>query len=105
MVRVRSTGLDRGGSTEGIERCGFPSFDPRSNADFIQIRRVEDSIAAETGVETWNLDDSVCPRHRCTQFIDGTAMFHDDSHLNPEVIPRIRERMLGLVQQPQSSSN
>ena len=86
-----------------IERCGFPSFDPRSNADFIQIRRIEDSIAAETGVETWDLDDSVCPRHRCTQFIDGTAMFHDDSHLNPEVIERIRERMLKLVQQPQSS--
>jgi hypothetical protein len=87
------------------ERCGFPAFDPRSNAQLDQVRKIEASIVAETGVETWNLDDSVCLEHRCTQFIDGAAIFFDSSHLNPEVNPRIKKRLFELLQEPPATSN
>jgi peptidoglycan/LPS O-acetylase OafA/YrhL len=86
-----------------IGRCGFPSFDPRSKSKFDPARRVEASIVASTGVELWNLDDSICVEHRCTQFVDGAATFGDNAHLSPEGAPRLTGRLLELLQTPRPS--
>ncbi len=83
-----------------IDRCGFPSFDPRSTATLDRARRVEASIVASTGVETWNLDDSICLEHRCTQFVDGAATFGDSEHISPDGTTRLTERLLELLRQP-----
>ncbi len=83
-----------------LEHCGFPSFDPRSTAEFGHVRRIEASVVAATGVEIWNVDDAVCPEHRCTQFIDDKAIFGDSGHIRIEPNPRVRARLIELLQTP-----
>jgi hypothetical protein len=83
-----------------IERCAFPNFDPRSTKKFETVREVQASIVAATGVETWNLEDAICPEHRCSQFVDGTPTFGDDGHIASAGNPRLQERILELLQTP-----
>lgn len=88
-----------------LDKCGFPSFDPRSTPDFDEARRVAASVVSTTGVEAWDLDDWVCPDYRCAQYIDGSAIFGDSGHAIPTGASRVTGRIIELLGAPEQPTS
>ena len=80
-----------------LARCSFPEYPPGVGGFADRSLKIETTAAETTGTERATFADAICPAGRCTQFIDGAAVWVDGGHLTREGAARVQARLLQLL--------
>jgi peptidoglycan/LPS O-acetylase OafA/YrhL len=80
-----------------LERCGFGSYRPDSSPRFGSTGEIESTAARRAGAERETILEGVCPLDRCTQIIDGHAVWADLGHLTRAGAEMTEDRLFEIL--------